>query len=164
MESCVSCHFPLCSAEKLPIQISRSSPYHWLDGEHIIIESQCACRYMRIYNVAIKDRALVYAWFFLMFTIHIAFCIWSAISPPLPFTNDWSHAGFVTCIKAFDKNTFVGVVYVIGGVFWSLESLWSLWALKTVSCFSFVPICLPASLITKYWLSSRKTGMETIKY
>ena len=89
-------------------------------------------RYMRIYNVAIRDRALVYAWFFLMFTIHIAFCIWSAISPPLPFTNDWSHTGFVTCIKAFDKNTFVGVVYVIGGVFWSLESLWSLWAMKTV--------------------------------
>ena len=77
---------------------------------------------MRIYNVAIRDRALVYAWFFLMFAVHIAFCIWSAISPPLPFTNDWSHAGFVTCVKAFDKNTFVGVVYVIGGVLWSLES------------------------------------------
>ena len=88
---------------------------------------------MRIYNVAIRDRAIVYAWFFLMFAVHIAFCIWSAISPPLPFTNDWSHAGFVTCVKAFDKNTFVGVVYVIGGVLWSLESLWSLWAIKTVS-------------------------------
>lgn len=93
---------------------------------------------MRIYNVAIRDRALVYAWFFLMFAVHIAFCIWSAISPPLPFTNDWSHAGFVTCVKAFDKNTFVGVVYVIGGVLWSLESLWSFWAMKTVSLLSLL--------------------------
>jgi len=88
---------------------------------------------MRIYNLAQKDRALWYAWFFLAFAVHIAFCIWSAISPPLPFTNDWSHTGFVTCIKAFDANTFVGVVYVIGGVLWSLESLWSLWAMKTVN-------------------------------
>ena len=87
---------------------------------------------MRLYNTAIRDRALVYAWFFLMFSVHIVFCVWSAISPPLPFTSDWSHTGFVTCIKAFNNSTFVGVVYVIGGVLWSLEALWSCWAMKTV--------------------------------
>ena len=41
----------------------------------------------------------MYAVFFLTFAIHVAFCIWSAISPPLPLTNDWSHTGFVTSIK-----------------------------------------------------------------
>ena len=67
-----------------------------------------------------------------MYLIHIAFCIWSAVSPPLPGANDWSHTGFIACIKAFHASKFVGVLYTIGGVFWALESLWSFWVLKTV--------------------------------
>lgn len=90
------------------------------------------CRYRRLYNAAIKDRAVTYAWFFLFYLIHIAFCIWSAVSPPLPGANDWSHTGFIACIKAFHASKFVGVLYTIGGVFWALESLWSFWVLKTV--------------------------------
>lgn len=88
---------------------------------------------MRIYNLAIRDRALVYAWFFLAFAIHIAFSIFAAVSPPMPFVSNWSLAGFICCIKGFDNDTFVGVVYVIGGVFWSLEALWSIGAIIYVS-------------------------------
>ena len=90
------------------------------------------CRYRRLYNAAIKDRAVTYAWFFIAYLIHIAFCIWSAVSPPLPGANDWSHTGFIACIKAFDASKFVGVLYTIGGVLWALESLWSFWVLKVV--------------------------------
>ena len=54
---------------------------------------------MRVYNAAIKDRAFTYAVFFVFFCIHIIFCVWSAISPPLPFSNDWSHTGFICGIK-----------------------------------------------------------------
>ena len=91
-----------------------------------------ACRYMRVYNAAIKDRAFTYAIFFLFFFIHIVFCVWSAISPPLPFSNDWSHTGFMCAIKAFGSNTFVGVIFILGACFWTLETLWSLWCLKMV--------------------------------
>lgn len=87
---------------------------------------------MRLYNAAIKDRAFTYAWFFLMYACHMIFCIWSAISPPLPFTNDWSHTGFITGIKAFGASTLVGILYVIGGALWTLESLWSFWVIKMV--------------------------------
>ena len=90
-------------------------------------------RYQRIYNASRNDRALTYAWFFFMFTVHTAFCTWAAISPPLPIVNDWAHTGFITAVKAFDKNTFTGVVYIIGGVFWSVEALWDVWCLKSVS-------------------------------
>lgn len=90
------------------------------------------CRYRRLYNAAIKDRAVTYAWFFIAYLIHIAFCVWSAIAPPLPGANAWSHTGFIACVRAFSASKFVGVVYTIGGVLWSLESLWSLWVLKTV--------------------------------
>jgi secretory carrier-associated membrane protein len=87
---------------------------------------------MRLYNAAIKDRAFTYAWFFLMYAAHLIFCVWSAVSPPLPMTNDWSHTGFLTGIKAFGENTFVAIVYIIGGCLWTLESLWSLWVIKMV--------------------------------
>ena len=88
---------------------------------------------MRVYNAAIKDRAFTYAIFFLFFFIHIIFCVWSAISPPLPFSNDWSHTGFMSAIKAIGSNTFTGVIFIIGACFWTLETLWSLWCLKMVS-------------------------------
>lgn len=86
-----------------------------------------------MYNAAIKDRAFTYAVFFLFFFIHIIFCVWSAISPPLPFSNDWSHTGFMCAIKAFGSNTFTGVIFIIGACFWTLETLWSFWCLKMVS-------------------------------
>jgi len=91
------------------------------------------CRYMRVYNAAIKDRAFTYAVFFLFYFIHIIFCVWSAISPPLPFSNDWSHTGFMCAIKAFSSNTFTGVIFIIGACLWTVETLWSLWCLKMVS-------------------------------
>ena len=90
------------------------------------------CRYRRLYNAAIKDRAVTYAWFFLFYLVHIAFCIWSAVSPPLPGANDWSHTGFIACIQAYHASNIVSVLYTSGGVFWALESLWSFWVLKTV--------------------------------
>ena len=90
------------------------------------------CRYRRLYNAAIKDRALTYALFFLAYLIHIAFCIWSAIAPPLPGANAWSHTGYIACLRAIKVNKFVGILYAIGGVLWTLESLWSLWVMKTV--------------------------------
>lgn len=96
-------------------------------------------RYRRLYNAAIKDRALTYAWFFIFYLVHIAFCVWSAISPPLPSANDWSHTGFIACLKAFKANKFVGVLYVIGGALWTVESLWSLWVLKTVNVLLGIP-------------------------
>ena len=109
---------------------------------YICLTAACARRYMRVYNATIKDRAFTYAIFFLFFSVHIIFCVWSAISPPLPFSNDWSHTGFICGIKAFGSNTFTGIVYVVGGSLWTLESLWSLWCLKGVRSFAFLyPYC-----------------------
>ena len=87
---------------------------------------------MRIYNLAIRDRALMYAFFYLMYIIHISFCVFAAVSPPMPFVSDWSLAGFITCVKGFNKKTFIGVVYVIGGAFWTVEAAWSFWSLTYV--------------------------------
>jgi hypothetical protein len=43
------------------------------------------------------------------------------------------------CPQAFGSNTFTGIVYVVGGSLWTLESLWSIWCLKGVRCLSMRP-------------------------
>lgn len=88
--------------------------------------------YGRLYNAAIKDSAFGYGLFFLFFTTcHLIFTGWSAIAPPI--LNDWSHTGFwVTLQKVMGENTGLSVIYFIGAALWSLEFLWSFWALKRV--------------------------------
>ena len=49
-----------------------------------------------------------------------------------------SHTGFIACITAFKANKFVGVLYVIGGAAWSVESLFSIWVLKLVRLLAMV--------------------------
>jgi secretory carrier-associated membrane protein len=86
--------------------------------------------YMRLYGAAIKDRALSYAAFFIFFAAHLVFCAWSAVGPP--FASGDSHTGIIVGVSHLSSNVFSGVVYLIGGVLWGLESLWSLWAARAV--------------------------------
>ncbi len=56
-----------------------------------------------------------------------------------------SHTGFIACISAFKANKFVGVLYVIGGAAWTVESLLSIWVLKLVrllAMHSAVHVCV----------------------
>jgi hypothetical protein len=88
--------------------------------------------YIRLYTASIKDRAFTYAFFFLAFCIHIFWCIWSAISPPILF-NKWSYAGWITAIvAALPNDATVGAVYIVGAVCWSLEALLSIFVLQRV--------------------------------
>eukprot|EP00891_Asterochloris_glomerata_P007236 jgi/Astpho2/7236/e_gw1.00113.104.1_t len=102
--------------------------------------------FKRLYNAAKKDRALSYAPIcFCFIAVHCAFCVWSAVAPPLPSVNNWSHTGFIACISAFKANKFVGVLYVIGGAAWTVESLLSIWVLKLVrllAMHSAVHVCV----------------------
>jgi len=86
--------------------------------------------YMRLYGAAIRDAALGYAAFFTFFLAHFVFCVWSCVGPP--FASGWSHTGLIVGVSALSTNVFSGVVYIIGGVLWGVESLWSLWAARAV--------------------------------
>lgn len=60
-------------------------------------------------------------------------CVFSACAA-FPFSSEqWSFAGFVTAIKAFDISAFAGIIYIVGASLWTLEALFSLWVLKDVS-------------------------------
>ena len=86
--------------------------------------------YARVYNAAIKDRALTYAFFFLAFGAHLIFCAWTAIAPPIAGGN--AHAGFITGVTNLSTSAPVGGVYLASGCLWSLETLWSVWVLRSV--------------------------------
>jgi hypothetical protein len=37
--------------------------------------------YRRVYNACKSDSAIMFAWFFLIFSAHILFCVYAAIAP-----------------------------------------------------------------------------------
>mmetsp|Transcript_22952 Transcript_22952/g.63706 ORF Transcript_22952/g.63706 Transcript_22952/m.63706 type:complete len:345 (+) Transcript_22952:188-1222(+) len=81
--------------------------------------------YLRLYNATMRDRAITFGWFFLMYLIHVAFCFWAAVAPPLG-TSAMSFTGVFSTLKAFNGGVGFGVMYIIGTVLWGLEALWSL--------------------------------------
>jgi len=74
--------------------------------------------YQRIYNASRNDRAITYMWFFMLYIVHIGFCIWGTIAPPWGVGGDRAFAGAVRLSKMFDEGVFYGVVYLIGFVLW----------------------------------------------
>ncbi len=40
-------------------------------------------RYMRLYNACQKDRALTYFFFFIFYSVHVSWCVWAFLSPPI---------------------------------------------------------------------------------
>lgn len=90
--------------------------------------------YYRIYRAARDESKVGFMVFFIMFGIHIAFCIWASIA--VPFSSEaWSFAGWVTAMVALGEGTFPGVVYIMGAVFWTCESIYCLWCCKDAYLF-----------------------------
>eukprot|EP00245_Coleochaete_scutata_P001497 TRINITY_DN11839_c0_g1_i1.p1 TRINITY_DN11839_c0_g1~~TRINITY_DN11839_c0_g1_i1.p1 ORF type:complete len:312 (+),score=52.02 TRINITY_DN11839_c0_g1_i1:185-1120(+) len=88
--------------------------------------------YKRLYNAFRKDRALTFAWFFLMYLIHLAFCIFAAVSPPFLFKSR-SLTGLIAVLQIFsDGKTIAGIFYATGFCLWTVECLISLYVLKNV--------------------------------
>eukprot|EP00798_Chlamydomonas_sp_ICE-L_P030872 gene30872-35916_t len=90
--------------------------------------------YRRLYNGAKADSAFGYIGFFISFSVHLGFCIWAAIGPPIS-GQKWAFTGFIPALSAFDESTFAGVIYLIGASFWAVEATYTLWCLKDVFLF-----------------------------
>ena len=84
--------------------------------------------YMRLYNAAQKDRALTYFFFFIFYSVHIIWCIWAFLSPPVGV--QWSLTGLMSMAEAFNENSVLGIFYLIGVICWALEGLLSLYCLQ----------------------------------
>lgn len=87
--------------------------------------------YRPLYRAMRTDSAFKFGWFFLLYLIHIGFCIFAAIAPPIVFHGE-SFTGILAAIDVISRHVLVGIFYLIGFGFFCLEILLSLWVLQKI--------------------------------
>ncbi|KAH9753171.1 Secretory carrier-associated membrane protein 4 [Citrus sinensis] len=85
--------------------------------------------YRPLYRAMRTDSALKFSWFFLFYLIHIGFCIFAAIAPPVVFHGK-SLTGILAAIDVISDSLLAGIFYMIGFGLFVLESLLSLWVIQ----------------------------------
>ncbi|KAK4490830.1 hypothetical protein RD792_001545 [Penstemon davidsonii] len=79
--------------------------------------------YRPLYRAMRTDSALKFGWFFLIYMLHIGFCILAAIAPPI-FFRGRSLTGILAAIDVISDNVLVGVsvllvlIYFLPGWIW----------------------------------------------
>ncbi|KAK7401979.1 hypothetical protein VNO78_13893 [Psophocarpus tetragonolobus] len=87
--------------------------------------------YRPLYRATRTDSALKFGWFFLSYGVHIIFCVFAAVAPPIVFKGK-SLTGILPAFEVLDYNTTVGILYFIGFGFFCIESLMSIWVIQQV--------------------------------
>ncbi|XP_004512452.1 secretory carrier-associated membrane protein 4 [Cicer arietinum] len=90
--------------------------------------------YRPLYRAMRTDSALKFSWFFMLYLLHIAFCIFAAIAPPVVFHGK-SLTGILAAIDVFSDHVLVGIFYLIGFGLFCLEALLSLWVIQKIYMF-----------------------------
>ncbi|KAF9589553.1 hypothetical protein IFM89_025679 [Coptis chinensis] len=84
-----------------------------------------------LYHAMRTDSALKFGWFFLFYLLHIGFCIFAAIAPPISFKGK-SLTGILLAIDVLSGNALVGIFYLIGFGLFCLESVINIWVIQQV--------------------------------
>ncbi|KAL7219168.1 hypothetical protein ACSBR2_012276 [Camellia fascicularis] len=87
--------------------------------------------YRPLYRAMRTDSALKFGWFFLSYALHIAFCVFAAVAPPIIFKGK-SLTGILPAIDVLGNHVLVGIFYFIGFGFFCLESVISIWVIQQV--------------------------------
>ncbi|CAM8988126.1 unnamed protein product [Rhodiola kirilowii] len=87
--------------------------------------------YRPLYRASRTESALKFGWFFLFYSLHILFCIFAAVAPPIVFRGN-SLTGILPAIDLITKHILVGIFYFIGFGFFCLESVLSVWVIQQV--------------------------------
>ncbi|XP_057536494.1 secretory carrier-associated membrane protein 2-like isoform X2 [Amaranthus tricolor] len=87
--------------------------------------------YRPLYRAFRTESALNFGWFFLFYLIHVCFCIFAAVAPPVVFKGK-SLAGILPAIDLIGKNALVGIFYFVGFGLFCLESILSVGVLQQV--------------------------------
>ncbi|CAN6924593.1 unnamed protein product [Brassica oleracea] len=85
--------------------------------------------YRPLYRAFRTDSALSFGWFFMFYMLHIAFCVFAAVAPPVVFKGK-SLAGILPAVDVLSGNTLVGIFYFIGFGLFCLESVVSIWVIQ----------------------------------
>ncbi|GLU23071.1 hypothetical protein SLE2022_391030 [Rubroshorea leprosula] len=87
--------------------------------------------YRPLYRAFRNESAIKFGWFFLFYLLHIGFCIFAAVAPPIVFKGK-SLTGILPAIDVIGDNVIIGIFYFIGFGLFCVESLISLWVLQQV--------------------------------
>ncbi|XP_059659459.1 secretory carrier-associated membrane protein 3-like isoform X2 [Cornus florida] len=87
--------------------------------------------YRPLYRAFRTESAMTFGWFFLFYVLHIGFCIFAAIAPPIIFKGK-SITGILAAVAIMNKHTSIGIVYFVGFGLFCLESVLSIWVIQQV--------------------------------
>ncbi|KAJ0239989.1 hypothetical protein HA466_0226920 [Hirschfeldia incana] len=87
--------------------------------------------YRPLYRAMRTDSALKFGWFFFFYLIHIGFCIFAAIAPPIFFRGQ-SLTGVLAAIDVIRGSLLAGIFYFVGFGLFCLEALLSVWVLQKI--------------------------------
>ncbi|KAL6544807.1 Secretory carrier-associated membrane protein 2 [Orobanche minor] len=87
--------------------------------------------YRPLYRAFRTESAMKFTWFFLFYLVHIGFCIFAAVAPPIVFRGK-SLAGILPAVDLIGDHVLVGIFYFIGFGLFCLESVLSIWVIQQV--------------------------------
>ncbi|THG00699.1 hypothetical protein TEA_025447 [Camellia sinensis var. sinensis] len=85
--------------------------------------------YRPLYRASRTESAMKFGWFFLFYALHILFCIFSAVAPPIIFRGK-SLTGILPAIDVIGAHVIVGIFYFIGFGFFCMETVLSIWVIQ----------------------------------
>ncbi|KAF5728654.1 Secretory carrier 3 isoform 2 [Tripterygium wilfordii] len=87
--------------------------------------------YRPLYRAFRTESALRFSWFFLFYLLHIGFCIFAAVAPPIVFRGK-SLTGILPAIDLLGDHALVGIFYFVGFGLFCVESVLSMWVMQQV--------------------------------
>ncbi|CAH9093586.1 unnamed protein product [Cuscuta epithymum] len=87
--------------------------------------------YRPLYRACRTESAMKFGWFFMFYSLHIGFCIFAAVAPPIVFRGK-SLTGILPAVDLISKQVLVGIFYFIGFGLFCLESMISVWVIQQV--------------------------------
>ncbi|XP_024317849.1 secretory carrier-associated membrane protein 5-like [Brachypodium distachyon] len=87
--------------------------------------------YRPLYQAMRTDSVVTFGQFFIFYSVHVGFCVIAAIAPPIIFMGK-TLTGILVAIDVLSGDMFVGVLYLIGFILFTAESLMSIWVLEGV--------------------------------
>ncbi|GLT91284.1 hypothetical protein SLE2022_091790 [Rubroshorea leprosula] len=87
--------------------------------------------YRPLYRAMRTDSAFKFGLFFLLYLLHIGFCIIAAIAPPIVFHGK-SFTGILSAVDIISDHMLAGIFYFVGFGLFCLETLLSLWVLQKI--------------------------------
>ncbi|XAR66411.1 hypothetical protein NMG60_11012640 [Bertholletia excelsa] len=87
--------------------------------------------YRPLYRAFRTESAMKFGWFFLFYLLHIGFCIFAAVAPPIVFKGK-SLTGILPAVDVISNHVLVGIFYFIGFGLFCIESVLSVWVIQQV--------------------------------